>query len=58
MNIIKDLVCKIDVFVVKFFDLWDNYVSGVFFKLGFDDKGDYDNQCVLCVSVIFYKVGI
>lgn len=57
-NTVNDSVCRIDVPVVKFSDLWDNYVSGSPFKPGADDKGDYSNQCALRMSATFHKVGI
>jgi hypothetical protein len=44
-NTTKDSVCKIDVPVVKFADLWENYVAGAPYKPGEGDKGDYSNQC-------------
>ncbi|WP_198118799.1 type VI secretion system amidase effector protein Tae4 [Massilia rhizosphaerae] len=57
-NTIKDSVCKIDVPVVKFSDLWENYVTGAPFKPAPDDKADYSNQCALRMSATFHKVGI
>ncbi len=57
-NTIKDSVCAINVPVVKFSDLWDNYVTGNPYKPGPDDKGDYSNQCALRMSATFHKIGI
>jgi hypothetical protein len=57
-NTIKDSICKIDVPVVKFSDLWENYVTGAPFKPAPDDKADYSNQCALRMSATFHKVGI
>jgi hypothetical protein len=57
-NTIKDSVCKIDVPVVKFSDLWEDYVTGAPFKPAPDDKADYSNQCALRLSATFHKVGI
>lgn len=57
-NTIKDSVCKIDVPVVKFSDLWENYVTGDPFKPAPDDKADYSSQCALRMSATFRKVGI
>jgi hypothetical protein len=57
-NTIKDSVCKIDVPVVKFSDLWENYVTGAPFKPAPDDKADYSNQCALRMSATFHKAGI
>lgn len=59
-NTIKDSVCKIDVQVVKFSDLWDNYVKGDPYrdpKTGKVPTG-YENQCALRMSATFHKVGI
>lgn len=57
-NTTKDSVCKIDVPVVKFADLWKNYVTGAPYKPGEGDKGDYSNQCALRMSATFHKAGI
>ncbi|WP_426117415.1 type VI secretion system amidase effector protein Tae4 [Massilia sp. PWRC2] len=57
-NTVKDSVCKIDVPVVKFAHLWDNYVTGNPFKPAPDDKADYSNQCALRMSATFHKSGI
>lgn len=56
-NTVKDSVCKIDVPVVKFAELWDNYVTGSPYKPG-PNEGDYGNQCALRMSATFHKVGI
>jgi Type VI secretion system (T6SS), amidase effector protein 4 len=56
-NTVKDSVCKIDVPVVKFSDLWNNYVTGSPYKPG-PNEGDYGNQCALRMSATFHKVGI
>jgi hypothetical protein len=59
-NTIKDSVCKIDVPVVKFTDLWDNYVTGTPYrdpKTGAAPPG-FDNQCALRMSATFHKVGV
>lgn len=39
-NTIKDSVCRIDVPVVKFADLWDNYVTGNPYKPAPDDASE------------------
>ena len=58
-NTIKGSVCKIDVEVVTFKSLWDNYVTGNPYR---DKKGnvppDYDNQCAIRMSATFHKVGV
>lgn len=57
-NVTKGSVCKVDVPVVKFADLWDNYVTGSPFTPESNDKGDYSNQCALRMSATFHRIGI
>lgn len=54
-NTVKDSVCKIDAPVVKFADLWSNYVTGNPYS---DPTGEYENQCAIRMSATFHKVGI
>lgn len=57
-NPVRDSVCKVGVPVVKFVDLWGNYVTGDPYQRAPGDKGDYSNQCALRMSATFHKVGI
>ena len=59
-NTIKDSVCKIDVPVVAFSQLWESYPSGhpyVNQKTGKPPEG-YDNQCAIKVSVAIHGAGV
>lgn len=59
-NTTKDSVCKVDVPVVKFVDLWSSYPSGqpyVDKKTGKPPKG-YENQCAIKVSAAIHGAGI
>lgn len=54
-NTVKDSVCAINVPVVKFSDLWNNFVTGDPYS---DPTGEYENQCAIRMSATFHKVGI
>lgn len=59
-NAIKDSVCKIDAPVVKFSDLWNNYVQGDPYRDPATGKvpPGFENQCALRMSATFHKIGI
>jgi hypothetical protein len=59
-NASKDSVCKINVPVVTFSQLWESYPSGhpyVDQKTGKPPEG-YDNQCAIKVSVAIHGAGV
>jgi hypothetical protein len=58
-NSTQGSVCNIHVPVIRFADLWDNYVTGQPYR---DAAGkvppEFDNQCALRMSATFHKVGV
>ena len=58
-NTVKDSVCKIDVPVVKFSDLWDSYPSSDPCEAK-DEKGEkrFKNQCAIRLSHALKKAGV